>query len=178
MKQIYRWLVRYLSISVLCLGLSSLAHSNVQVIQQHMPEVHKKSEVDFKYLWLDIYKVSLYVPNRHYDPEGAFALRLVYQRSFRAKDIASRSVYEINKQGFEDQNKLAEWERLLVNILPDVEKGDDLIGIKDAKGNAYFYQGSQLLAEVKDSEFSHWFFNIWLGENSSFPKYTKRLLES
>ncbi|MEJ6472800.1 chalcone isomerase family protein [Pseudoalteromonas piscicida] len=128
------------------------------------------------YLFWDVYDASLYAPQGNFSKERPFVLELKYLRALNGKDIAVRSLQEMQKQGFENPTLGQQWLTQMKQIFPDVSKNTRLFGVKTPAGYTQFYQGQELIGEVKDSDFTHWFFNIWLGEKTSEPQMRAELL--
>ena len=105
-----------------------------------------------------------------------FAVELVYDMSFKGKDIADRSIKEMRSQGFNDEMKLKRWGDEMTKIFPDIQQGDTLIGVSFPGKEARFYNREKLIATIPDTEFAKAFFDIWLSEKSSEPKLRLKLL--
>ncbi|MBE0370227.1 chalcone isomerase family protein [Pseudoalteromonas aurantia] len=128
------------------------------------------------YLFWDIYDATLYAQNGHYDAAKPFALKLNYLRDLSGHDIANRSIDEMEKQGFNNHQKLQLWRVTMQNIFPDVKNGTQLLGVRNAAGESLFYNDDQLIGQVSDTEFTTHFFAIWLNERTSEPMMRKELL--
>jgi hypothetical protein len=157
---------------------STALRANVKVLNAYLPQPEQIGEVRVKYMWLDIYDIALYSPMGVFDREKSFALEIIYLRNFQGEKIAERSIQEIRHQGFSNELKLEKWFNDLKLLFPNVAKGDSLVGVKDEQGVTYFYHNEVALGFISDPEFSERFFDIWLGEKSSTPKYTKQLIGS
>lgn len=128
------------------------------------------------YLFWDVYDASLYAPQGAYSQDQPFVLVLHYLRALDGKEIAKRSLEEMQKQGFSDSSRGERWLTKMAQIFPDVSKDTVLLGVRTADGYTQFYQDDKLIGEVKDSEFTTRFFNIWLGEKTSEPTMRAELL--
>ena len=156
--------------------VSSCAVSADKHIQSFIPEAEKVGEGRLSFLLWSIYDAALYAPKGEWHPESPFALKLTYLRDISGKDIADRSIEEIRDQGFTDELKLADWHAQLLKILPNVKKQSSLTGVSTDGAHTIFHSGDQLLGKIMDAEFTQYFFNIWLGENSSEPELRQQLL--
>jgi hypothetical protein len=161
--------------------LSALSFSaNSQVsnmkLQQYFEAPKLVGEARLKFVFWDVYDATLIAPQGNFSPETPFALQLKYLRDFAGEDIASRSIDEMRKLGMNDELKLAKWYQEMQSLFPNVKKGEVITGIVDAENKSYFYFNEKLLGDVEDKEFSKWFFNIWLSEDTSEPKMRKQLL--
>jgi hypothetical protein len=63
-------------------------------------------------------------------------------------------------------------------IFPNVQKGDSITGVYTQDKQTIFFQKGKMLGTFKDPEFGLWFFDIWLGENASYPDARDKLLHS
>ncbi len=111
----------------------------------------------------------------NYDAE-AFALELRYLRSFSSASIAERSVKEMRRLGQVSDERAAQWLAQMKQTFPDVKKGDQLIGIHRPDGTASFVLNGKPIGEVRDKEFTHLFFGIWLSPQTSEPKMRRELI--
>ncbi|MFT6270243.1 MAG: hypothetical protein ACJAVV_003072 [Alphaproteobacteria bacterium] len=129
-----------------------------------------------KVFFFNIYDAVLFAPQGNFEAEQPFALKLKYLRDFEGKEIASRSVGEMRNLGMQDEVKLAKWYQEMQDIFPNVKEGETITGIVDKKQVSHFYLNEKPLGKVHDIEFSKWFFNIWLSEETSEPKMRQQLL--
>lgn len=158
-----------LLLSILFMNLSSLSHAEAKNLQAYIDNPEVVGEARLKMFFFKIYDASLIAQNGVFEQDQPFALKLKYLRDFDGKDIASRSVDEMRKQGMQDEVKLAKWFQQMKLLFPNVKEGQTITGIVDANQVSHFYFDSQHLGKVEDKEFSEWFFNIWLAENTSQP---------
>lgn len=128
-----------------------------------------------KFLFWPIYKAELYAANAEFDFEQPFILRLTYKFAISKEDIVEASLKEIKRQAEFSEQQLALWEQKLAAVIPDVAKNDSIYGIK-YNDRLIMIKDEQLIADIKDAELAKRFFAIWLGEKSSRPKLTKKLL--
>ena len=138
------------------------------------PEIVGKTRL--KVFFWDIYDASLIAPNGQFSKDKPFALELRYLRDFKGKEIASRSVDEMRRLGVKDEVKLAAWYQEMHDLFPDVKQGESITGVVDENKVSHFYYNDKLLGKVYDKEFSRWFFDIWLSENTSEPEMRADLL--
>lgn len=145
-------------------------------VRQHVPDASLVGEGMFTFYFWDVYRASLYAPNRNYDEAKPFALRLIYQRELEGKKIAQRSIDEMKKQGSLAKDVAETWLSKMESIFPDVTDGDVLTGIAISKEETQFYFNGEYVDAVQDSDFTSRFFDIWLGDKTSEPKFRKQLL--
>ncbi|MEO6626763.1 MAG: chalcone isomerase family protein [Burkholderiaceae bacterium] len=153
------------------LGLpAALANSPPPELQVHLPALTLSGQATLSFLGLDVYTARLWVApgfraqayERH-----AFALELVYQRAFSSEDITRRSLDEMRRQPGAEPALLKTWEAALRAAIPDVRKGDRLIGVHRPGEGATFLANGKLTGALPDSAFARLFFGIWLAPESS-----------
>lgn len=167
------------AMTAICLmlwGLSGGAMANQTVVDQYVDNAEIVGEAKFEYIFWDVYRAKLYAPDGEYRQQSAYALSLTYLRDFDGDAIAERSIKEMKSQGFNDKQKLDEWEVTMKSLFPDVRKGQTITGIADRQGNAHFYLDDALLGSVEETSFTQQFFAIWLSDKTSEPRLRKRLL--
>ena len=97
-------------------------------------------------------------------------------RSFRAADIAKRSLQEMRRAGTFDAAQAQRWQSALQRVLPDVKPGDRLVGInRPGQGLAFVLNGKPQ-GEIADPQLATLFFAIWLGDKTSEPAMRQALL--
>ena len=146
-------------------------------VNELVPGASMVGEARYSYLFWDVYDARLYAPQGNWQPSSPFALALTYLRDFDGKDIAERSVKEMREQGMKDEQRLSQWQQKMQALFPDVAENDTITGIRTEQGTARFYLNSELLGEVKEPDFAKWFFNIWLGQETTEPEFRAKLLE-
>lgn len=163
---------------LLCLGMLVSLSIQAQAVSPYMENPKAVGEARLEVMFWDIYDAKLIAENGQYNPDKPFALSLTYLRDFKGKNIASRSIDEMRKQGMKDEMKLAKWYEKMEQVFPDVRKGQNLTGVVDDQGYSHFYFNEQKVGSIEDVEFSKWFFNIWLSERTSEPEVREKLLGS
>jgi hypothetical protein len=145
-------------------------------VAKNVPNAAVVGQDMFTYYFFDVYEATLFAPQGKYDKDKPLALTLKYQRSLDGKKIAERSIDEMQKQASLDSEKSKRWLQDMINIFPDVSEGDVITGVATEEGNALFFYNGKEAGEVKDPEFTQKFFDIWLSEDTSEPKFRKALL--
>ncbi len=64
----------------------------------------------------------------------------------------------------------------MTRVLPDVKKGDRVMGIHRPGVGAAFWVNSKATGEVRDAAFAKLFFGIWLAPATSEPALRSALL--
>lgn len=145
-------------------------------MNQYIPNAQEVGQGRFSVMFWDVYDATLYAPQGQWQKGQPFALRLTYLRDIKGKKIADRSAEEIRNLGFHDEVKLADWHSQMKNIFPDVSENVSLTGIYTAQGESIFFQNNSEIGRIKDPDFGHYFFNIWLSQKTSAPELRKKLL--
>ena len=127
-------------------------------------------------LFWDIYNIQLWAPEGEYRPDRPFALELQYLRSVDRELIAETSVKEIQKQANLQPQVLADWQMQLIQIFPDIQKGDQLIGVYNPEIPSQFFLNGTSIGVIYDADLSRHFFDIWLSEGTSEPQLRMQLL--
>ena len=105
-----------------------------------------------------------------------FALELAYLRGFDNKDVAERSITEMRRSASISDAQAKLWIDEMVRVLPDVNKGDRVMGIHRPGVGAQFLMNGKPTGEIRDVEFARLFFGIWLSPKTSEPKLRSALL--
>lgn len=166
-------------ISAFCvvgISLPALANTLPEIVAKEHAALNVRGEGDLKFFGFKVYDARLWTQLKPHSPSEVFALQLVYEMSFKGRDIAERSLAEMRKVGYKDEQKLKRWGEEMLRIFPDVKKGDALIGVSVPGKGAKFYSRDKLIAIAEDAEFAKAFFDIWLSEKTSEPKLREKLL--
>ena len=62
-----------------------------------------------------------------------------------------------------------QWLAALRRVLPDVKKGDRIMGVHRPGVGAAFWLNGKSLGEIRDAAFAQRFFGIWLAPGTSEP---------
>jgi len=92
------------------------------------------------------------------------------------KTIAETSLEEIQQQVNLELDVLADWQMQLIQVFPDIQKGDRLIGLYDPQMPSQFFLNGKLIGVIDDADLSRHFFDIWLSEETSKPQLRLQLL--
>jgi hypothetical protein len=158
------------------LSFNAGAQVSPVALQVHFDAPALVGKARLKVIFWDIYDASLIAPQGTFAKNKPFALELKYLRDFKGKEIASRSVDEMRNLGMSDEVKLAKWYQEMQDIFPNVKEGEMITGVVDAENVSHFYLNETPLGKVYDKEFSRWFFDIWLSEETSEPEMRRQLL--
>ncbi len=146
-----------------------------EFIDEYIENPQLVGQGQYHRLFWQIYEAGLYANQGIHQPEEDFALLLEYSRDLSGSAIVEKSIELIIAQGVDDPEKLEKWERFLDQVIPNVSEGDQITGIRTENG-AYFYFNGELSGQTPDTEFSDYFFAIWLGEDTPAPDLRQALL--
>lgn len=136
----------------------------------------------YTYWGFDVYHASLWAGPNTVVPEQwhthRLALELRYLRDFSGKDIAKRSLEEMQDQSPVPAAKAQTWRQQLESIFPNVHKGERLTGIYLPDTGASFLYDNTPVGEIKDIELAQRFFAIWLSPQTSAPVLRQKLFAS
>jgi Chalcone isomerase-like len=105
-----------------------------------------------------------------------FALELAYLRDFKNEAIVDRSIAEIRRLAAIDEAKAIAWRQAMLRVIPNIKKGDRVMGVNRPGEGATFWVNGRLAGDVDDAEFARLFFGIWLSPKTSQPKMRIALL--
>ena len=109
-------------------------------------------------------------------PAQPFALELAYLRDFNSKDTAERSIKEMRRSASISDEQAKAWMAAMQRVLPDIKKGDRIMGVNQPDVGAQFLVNGKAAGEIRDVEFARLFFGIWLSPKTSEPKLRDVLL--
>ena len=134
---------------------------------------------DLRFFGLSVYQARLWVhPLFEASDFSAhpLALELTYQRAFSAEAIAKRSIAEMRRIGPFSAAQATRWQQALQAALPDVQPGDQIIGLYQPGSGATFQLRGRTVGTVADPAFARLFFGIWLSPLTSEPQLRAALL--
>ena len=103
-------------------------------------------------------------------------LELQYRRAFAGRDIAQRSLDEMQGIAPLSPAQARDWLAAMNALFPDVKAGDRILGVHVPGSGARFYLNGALLGEVAEEGFSARFFAIWLSPKTSQPRLREALI--
>ncbi|MDD0839401.1 chalcone isomerase family protein [Curvibacter sp. HBC61] len=166
----------------LALGLTGLAvgaRAQAPVSEPPLPGVRAAGTATMRFLGLEIYQARLWLSPGFQAEQYAelpLALELQYQRDFTGAAIAKRSLDEMKRIGDFSPEQGTRWLQQLQALLPDVKRGDRLMGLHQPGVGATFKMDGRAIGSVNDPVFSRLFFGIWLSPATSEPKLRQALL--
>ena len=153
---------------------AALASSSAPAeLQGHLPATTLSGEATLRVWGFNVYTARLWVAPGFQASDyaqHAFALELTYLRAFTSQDITRRSIEEMRRQPGAAQGPLTSWEAALRAAIPDVRKGDRLMGVHRPGEGATFLANGKVTGTLQDPAFARLFFGIWLApETSELP---------
>ncbi|RZJ24538.1 MAG: hypothetical protein EOO54_09155 [Haliea sp.] len=106
----------------------------------------------------------------------ALALELSYLRGFDSQAVAERSITEMRRSAAISDEQAGKWMAAMARVLPDVQKGDRVMGVHRPGVGAAFWMNGKPTGEIRDAEFARLFFGIWLAPTTSEPGLRTALL--
>lgn len=104
------------------------------------------------------------------------ALELAYLRDFESRAVAERSISEMRRSTPVSDALAEKWMAAMARVVPDVKKGDRVLGVHRPGVGAAFWMNGQPTGEIRDAEFAKLFFGIWLAPTTSEPGLRNALL--
>ncbi len=104
------------------------------------------------------------------------ALEVQYARALQGRQIAERSLAEMQRFGAVTEADAARWLASMTQLFPDVAAGDRITGVHRPGEAARYYFNGKLRGEVRETDFARRFFGIWLSPQTSEPKLRLALL--
>jgi hypothetical protein len=169
-------------IATLC-GKQALAQATTALpgeVSSELPTAQYSGAARLRFFGFDVYDSKLWVGSGFKASDYArypFALELSYLRSLSGTAIAERSIKEMRHVGPISAEQEARWLKAMQEAFPDVKAGDRIVGLHTPGTGARFWYNGQSRPAVPDTEFSRYFFGIWLHDNTSEPKLRTSLLE-
>jgi len=143
-----------------------------------LPDAKPVGQGELRWFGFKIYSAKLWSQRVPFESHAPFALELTYHRHISREHFVKTSSEEIQRL-FEQRftaDKLHEWENLMSRAFPDVNEGDQLIGIFIPGQGCRFYDKNGLLAEINDPQFAEAFFSIWLDPRTKDTELRAQLL--
>ena len=108
-------------------------------------------------------------------PDHSFRFLLTYRRNISGRFLAKQTEKEWNHLGLNDARRAA-WEAQVLEMWPDVSKGDKIVFDVDERGISRFYYNGTWVGTIEDPDFAPAFIAIWLSPETSRPAHRDGLL--
>lgn len=185
MKRYPAQMIQRVLLCMTLLGLAPLAHANSDLnpppkqVTQAIDDAKRMGYGTLRWFGLRVYDGQLW---SNADPEGfnykrdPAWLELKYARDFSGKDIAERSIEEMEEIGAGTEVQRQGWLVKLTEIFPDVKKGHTLSALYQPGKGMQFFRNGLPLAKVDDPELAEAFMGIWLDPKTSAPEMRRELI--
>ena len=148
-------------------------------LQQVLPQAQLVGKGRLTFWGFQVYDARLWA-NPGFKPQGfasdALALELSYLRGFDSRAVAERSISEMRRSAAISDEQADKWMAAMRGVLPDVKKGDRVMGVHRPGVGASFWMNGKPTGEIRDAEFARLFFGIWLAPTTSEPGLRTALL--
>ncbi len=165
-------------LSLLLVALLPLGTASATTLANYTEKTMQKVG-DTRLTWLiwDVYDAALYTPTGTFAVQQPFVLELTYLRTLNGNKVAQKTTEEMARLGFTNAAKLARWQLQLTNWFDGIQPGTRLAAMRNANGTTTFIRdGKQVLGTMNDTEFTQYFFAIWLSERTLRPDLRRELL--
>lgn len=128
-----------------------------------------------KVMFWKIYTATLLTPSGDFGSDSAnYSLQLHYARDISQQQLIEATVKQWQHLGV-NKSKYSTWLPLLENIWPDINKGDRLT-LQVTPTMSTFILNGDVIGTVEDSQFGSTFSDIWLSEQSQYPRLQRQLI--
>lgn len=139
-------------------------------------ELKKSGQGKMSWLFIDIYKASLFSLDGKYQPKQyPQALTIHYQRN-----ISKKALLEATQQQWQhlsvDPDLYQDWLQQLSALWPEIKDGDHLTFFVSKDGSGDFYHNDNWIGRIENTQLSDAFLSIWLSKKTSEPKLRKKLI--
>ena len=178
----YRFWISLALCATVLTGLPALAETVQPAlpaeVKAELPEARTLGTSRMRFFGINLYDAKLLAATlkRNDYAASAFALELLYLRSFDGPAIADRSLKEMRRVGSISPEKEKSWLQTMRQTFPDVKSGDRITAFHKPGVGIRFFVNGLAHASIDDPEFSRFFFGIWLSPNTSEPKMRTDLL--
>lgn len=149
------------------------ANANVDGLSQP-PESWQVGSGKLTWLGMTVYQATLFAPQGNYQADRPHAIRIEYRFSFNRRQLARRSLEEMEKiSGTRQDEQVVQ---RLEAVFCDVTKGDQILGVHYPGHWAEFHCNGELRGRIEDADLARAFFAIWLNPRTSEPELRKQLL--
>ncbi len=163
-------------LTVFCLGSAmNLKAENAEPgMQNEQAEVWQLvGQASLTVLWFDVYDARLETLNGKFESvDKPLRLTLDYKRDIDRDDLLKETTKQLKP--FTSVQKRQAWIAQLRGIWPNIRKGDQLIFQSSPSKSGFIYNGSWI-GGVDDSEFTSGFVQIWLSDESEYPRLARQL---
>lgn len=169
-KLFFCWLLLFL------ISVETFANKAPSSIEQNIKSANLIGKTELNYLGFKVYDIELWCEKSHFSYQEKFAIRIRYNMNFSKEDLAERSVEEIALTHSLSDSERKNYYQKLLQIFTDVKKGDEKVAVFIPQNGIEMFHNNHLIGKISDLRFARFFVDIWLDNNGSFPRVTKKLL--
>lgn len=163
-------------LTIFCLGSAmNLKAENAEPgMQEEQAEVWQLvGQASLTVLWFDVYDARLETLNGRFESvDKPLRLTLDYKRDIDRDDLLKETAKQLKP--FTSVQKRQAWIAQLRDIWPNIRKGDQLI-FQSLPSKSGFIYNESWIGGVNDSEFASGFAQIWLSDESEYPRLARQL---
>ena len=131
---------------------------------------------ELKVAFFKVFDSALYTMSGEWtNPKHSFRFLLTYRRNISGRFLANQTAKEWDHLGLSDLRRTA-WEAQVLEMWPDVSKGDKIVFDVDERGISRFYYNGTWVGAIEDPDFAPAFIAIWLSPETSRPTHRNGLL--
>lgn len=131
---------------------------------------------ELKVAFFKVFDSELYTLSGEWEaPDHSFRFLLTYRRNISGRFLANQTAKEWDHLGLLDARR-ATWEAQVLEMWPDVSKGDKIVFDVDERGISRFYYNGTWVGTIEDPDFAPAFIAIWLSPETSRPAHRDGLL--
>ena len=166
--------VSYLLILLSVISFNS--YSSEKILKDYLGDYYQLGTAKLSIFFIDIYDIKLFSKTKSYSKDEPFAIEINYLKDVESTQIVDSSINEIKRISKPSSDELENYRSILASLFPNINSGDQLIGIKTANGDGVFFYNMKLIGKITDEKLVGSFFDIWLSEKTSHPELREKLL--
>ena len=134
-------------------------------------------QIHYKKWFFDVYDAELFAEDKTFSWDKPFLLKLSYLRDINGGAIANQTSKEIKKQSPSlTRNEQTQIKEFFTKCFPNIKANDVLYGYMDINNVGHIYNINGIeLCEITDKYLAKSFFDIWLSDNASNLKLSRKL---
>ncbi|MBT4879897.1 MAG: hypothetical protein HON43_02865 [Alphaproteobacteria bacterium] len=149
---------------------------NPRTIYQHFGNAPAYGSSDLGFLWFSVFDIALWSEEENWSYDSKFALRIKYNMSFTADEIADTSIDEIKNYYKMSRTEERQYRKILKAAYHNVTEGDSLTAVYTPNNSIRFYHNDRLTKTCTDMEFARKYVDIWLHPQARYTSLREDLL--